>query len=77
MTPFYDVKIEYQSILSSAPYKNSAGFVEGVDFSIMTGGFPYSLKNEKYFTINLDSISPDVLDVTSCNADTRQLIHLG
>ena len=76
MTPFYDVKIECQSILNSTPYKNPAGFVEGVDFSTMTGGFPYSLKNGKYFTINLNSISPDVLDVTSCNADTKQLIHL-
>lgn len=49
MTPFYDVKIECQSILNSTPYKNLAGFVEGVDFSTMTGGFPYSLKNGKYF----------------------------
>lgn len=70
MTPFYDVKIECQSILNSTPYKNPAGFVEGVDFSTMTGGFPYSLKNGKYFTINPDSISPNILDVTSRNADT-------
>ena len=35
------------------------------------------IKLRSYFTINLDSISPDVLDVTSCNADTKQLIHLG
>lgn len=80
MAPVYDAKIERQGILNSAAYENPAcykrGFTEGADFLYNDMWIPCSLflpaKSGKYFTINLDSTSPDIPDVTNYNADTKQ-----
>ena len=80
MNPVYETKIKAQGASDAKAFENqecyTRGFSAGADFLYNNMWIPCSLKlpakSGRYYTINLDSTSPDVPDVTCFNADTRE-----